>query len=278
MASKFYKRSTYKKLYSSQLLFTAPKIYDTYQKMQYITKVAYSNQNTSQTSLETINNNPLEDKFIYNKNNKKTNKSQNQKANIFKNNKIKKNKPYLSYLDFLKTKGFSFNKEKRFIWQNLDEKSFPTGINTFPKTSKHIKIKNYFENGFEGFYKNKFENIEKKRKKRHIFLRSNDISFNRTKRVLFTEIDDKSIDYFERKHKKSSTIDKFYNKTFGGIATLIKKTPLTIKNRGIKIVKKSNSCELNLFRSDYGKFELAKVRKHFPSRSNDIFGLRKNIQ
>ena len=84
MASKFYKRSTYKKLYSSQLLFTAPKIYDTYQKMQYITKVAYSNQNTSQTSLETINNNPLEDKFIYNKNNKKNIKAKIKKQIFLK--------------------------------------------------------------------------------------------------------------------------------------------------------------------------------------------------
>lgn len=268
-------RSNYKKIYFSKLLFTDPKIYETYKKMKYTTKVAYSNQNTTHTSLETINS-PPKIEFIYKKNNNKINRNQNQKTKISKNNEIKKDKPYLSYLEFLKTKGYTFNKEKRFIWQNLEEKSYPTGMNTFPKTSKFIKINNYFENGFEGFYNKKFDIVEKRRRKKHIFLSSNDISFNRTKRVLFTEIDDKSTSYIERRHKKSSTIDKFYNNIKGGMASLINKTPLNINNRGIKIVKRNNSSELNLFRNDYGQFELKKVRKHFPPRLNDIFGLRKN--
>jgi hypothetical protein len=154
---------------------------------------------------------------------------------------------------------------------------------TFPNISRHYKIKSYFQKGFKGFYDEKNKDIvEKRSHKKHIQLPSNDISFNRTRRVLDTSIDDKSTDYFERRHKKYSSIDKYnrYVNCGRGVAAIIRKTPWKIFNKGIKIVKRNRSTDLNLFRDDYSqsldKLEFSKVKKHYAQKDHDIFGLKKN--
>ena len=41
----------------------------------------------------------------------------------------------------MESKGFPFtSNEQRFKWQNNENHRFPTGINTFQKTKKHIHI------------------------------------------------------------------------------------------------------------------------------------------
>lgn len=283
----FHNQYKNKHLYSTKLSRAAPDIYETYQKMKYNQKISYSNQNTSQTSLETIkhslDNSSDITKYSRVQNNLNT-INQNQ-ANNIKNKRKERNsdKPHLSYLGFIKQKGFPFAQEKRFKWQNLDEHQYPSTMITFPNISRHYKIKSYFQKGFKGFYDEKNKDIvEKKSHKKHIQLPSNDISFNKTRRVLDTSIDDKSTDYFERRHKKCSSIEK-YNRFVncdGGVAAIIRKTPWKIFNKGIRIVKRNRSSDLNLFRDDYAqnldRIELSKVRKHFAQKDHDIFGLKRN--
>lgn len=284
----FHNKNKNKQLYSTKISRVAPDIYETYQKMKFNQKVSYSNQNTSQTSLETIkhpsDNYSYINKYYIVKNNLNT-INQNQPNNTKRNRiqRINEDKPHLSYLGFIKQKGYPFAQEKRFKWQNLNEHNYPSSMVTFSNISRHYKIKSYFQKGFKGFYDEKNKDIvEKKSHKKHIQLPSNDITFNRTRRVLDTSIDDKSSDYFERRHKKCSSIEKYnrYLNSDGGVAAIIRKTPWKIFNKGIKIVKRNRSNDLNLFRDDYSqsldRIELSKVRKHFAQKDHDIFGLKKN--
>ena len=211
----FHNQNKNKQLYSTKLSTVAPDIYETYQKMKYNQKISYSNQNTLQTSIETIrypsDNYSYTTKYYLVQNNLNT-ISQNQSNNTKKGriHRINADKPHLSYLGFIKQKGLPFAQEKRFKWQNLNEHNYPSSMVTFPNISRHYKIKSYFQKGFKGFYDEKNKDIiEKRSHKKHIQLPSNDISFNRTRRVLDTSIDDKSTDYFERRHKKYSSIDKY---------------------------------------------------------------------
>jgi len=277
-----------KQLYSTKLSTAAPDIYETYQKMKINQKISYSNQNTSQTSLETIkhpsDNYSYITKYYIIPNNNLNTINQNQ-TNNNKKSRIQRNadKPHLSYIGFIKQKGMPFPQEKRFKWQNLNNHNYPSSMVTFPNTSRHYKIKSYFQKGFKGFYDEKNKDIvEKKSHKKHIQLPSNDISFNRTRRVLDTSIDDKSTDYFERRHKKCSSLEKYnrYVNCGPGVAGIIRKTPWKIFNKGIRVVKRNRSSDLNLFRDDYSqsldRIELSKVRKHFAQKDHDIFGLKRN--
>jgi hypothetical protein len=284
----FHNQNKNKQLYSTKLSTAAPDIYETYQKMKYNQKISYSNQNTLQTSIETIrypsDNYSYTTKYYLVQNNLNT-INQNQSNNTKKGriHRINADKPHLSYLGFIKQKGLPFAQEKRFKWQNLNEHNYPSSMVTFPNISRHYKIKSYFQKGFKGFYDEKNKDIvEKRSHKKHIQLPSNDISFNRTRRVLDTSIDDKSTDYFERRHKKYSSIDKYnrYVNCGRGVAAIIRKTPWKIFNKGIKIVKRNRSTDLNLFRDDYSqsldRLEFSKVKKHYAQKDHDIFGLKKN--
>jgi hypothetical protein len=189
-----------------------------------------------------------------------------------KEKKIKKNKLYLSYLGFLESKGFDFfSNEQRFKWQNTENYNYPTGINTFQRTKKHIYIS----------YDSKKE-YQFKRQKKYIISSSNDNSFEQTQRVLNTNRNNKkdkkevNEDFLCGGSKKRINLQKFVN--VGGIAELLKKTPLKEKIKGVKRIKKNNSYELNLFRNDYAKFEMpTNVKKHYIEKNidNDIFGLKK---
>ena len=284
----FHNQNKNKQLYSTKLSTAAPDIYETYQKMKYNQKISYSNQNTLQTSIETIrypsDNYSYTTKYYLVQNNLNT-ISQNQSNNTKKGriHRINADKPHLSYLGFIKQKGLPFAQEKRFKWQNLNEHNYPSSMVTFPNISRHYKIKSYFQKGFKGFYDEKNKDIvEKRSHKKHIQLPSNDISFNRTRRVLDTSIDDKSTDYFERRHKKYSSIDKYnrYVNCGRGVAAIIRKTPWKIFNKGIKIVKRNRSTDLNLFRDDYSqsldRLEFSNFKKHYAQKDHDIFGLKKN--
>lgn len=108
-----------------------------------------------------------------------------------------------------------------------------------------------------------------KRQKKHFFSELNDISFNKTKRVINSDNDMDNMDSNASNHKKR--IIKF--ETLGGLKNLFNKTPKSEKYRGIRIVKRCHSNDLNLFNKNYSKFELPKVRKHFVQKDNinDIY-------
>ena len=246
-----------KQEYCSKLLSKAPDIYETYKRMLKSQKSSFSNLNTSQASLETINK-PIEnDAFTKNYKTKynpiNSNISNNSKKNP-KNNNI--DKPHLSYIGFLKTKGFPFfYKEKRFQWQNLEGNNYPGAINTLPNHRKKFKLKNASQKEFKI-----------KRPKKCVPSALNDMSFKRTKRVIITEANDQDGDYFAKRHKINPNLkkyQKFLNAGEGGMANLINKTPLKFNYKGIRIVKRCNSCDLNLFMKNYAKYQLPRIRKHF---------------
>ena len=237
-----------KQLYSSKLLYQDGNIYEVYKRMTKNKKNSFSNQTTSQTSLETIN----RSKEKHNINKRKIQK--NNHKNI---NSVDINRPHLSYTQFLKSKGIPFGTmEKRFRWQDLGHTNYPTGMNTFKTTSKHYK-------NYSNISK---DEIKFKRQKKNTLFPWSDISLNTTKRVLLTNMGkDKDFnDYILKRHKKyyKNETDRIFGKAMN-LRVMFLKTPLNYNYRGIKIVKKNKSCDLNLFREDYAKFELPKVRKHF---------------
>ena len=264
-----------KQLYSSKILYKAPNIYETYKRMVKTKNIPLSEQNTSRSSLDGLS--------IGIENNNMTARNNERKYNLKnfidsyekkidnnekKNKNIIKNKPYLSYLGLLESKGFTFfSNEQRFKWQNAYNFNYPTGINTFPKTKKHINA----------IYDSKLE-FKYKRQKKYILSASKYNSFEYTQRVLNTDRNSLKEKMEGNGYKKSKKINfqKFVN--IGGIAELLKKTPIKEKMKGVKRIKKNNSYELNLFGNDYAKFEMpSKVKKHFTDKNidGDIFGIKK---
>ena len=272
----FSRKNKEKQIYSSKILYKAPNIYETYKRMIQSKNINLSDLNTSRTSIDGLNNKNYTTmtarnnkhkykliNFIDSKNNEIKNSEKKQKT-------IKKTKPYLSYLGFLESKGFAFHSnEQRFKWQNTDNYNYPTGINTFQKTKKHVKIN--IDTNMEYKYK---------RQKKFIFSTSNDNSFEHTQRVLNTDRNNKKDrfdgDIFYKKSKKKINFQKFVN--VGGVAEFLKKTPLKENIKGVKRIKRRKSYDLNLFGNDYAKFEIpTKVKKHFKDKNidNDIFGRKK---
>lgn len=273
----FSKKNKEKQLYSSKILYKAPNIYETYKRMIKNKNINLSELNTSRTSIDGLSNNinnnmtARNNEYKYNLFNRIDLKNKNIKSNEEMQKKIKKNKPHLSYLGFLESKGFSFHSnESRFKWQNTDNYNYPTGINTFQRTKKHVKIN--CDSNMEYKYK---------RQKKFIFSISNDNSFEHTQRVLNTytnNINDRiDGDISLNKSKKKINFQKFVN--VGGVAELLKKTPLKENIKGVKRIKRTKSYELNLFGNNYAKFEMPrKVKKHFIDKNidNDIFGRKKH--
>lgn len=253
-----------KKMYYNKLLYKAPDCYETYKRMLKNQK-ALSDLSTSRTSLEGISDRGnITTRHKLPKYNHYIHVDIIPESKIIKNKKIKINLPYLGYLD---SKGYPFtSNEQRFKWQNTENYSYPTGINTFQKSKKHIKIK----------YNNQ-EEFAYKRGKKFIFSESNDNSFNRTQRVINAEINEKTDDKNLNKTRKKINLQKFLN--VGGISNLIKNTPLKVPFKGVKRIKRKFSYELNLFGNDYPKFELPKTnKKHFLDKNhdNDIFNYKNN--
>ena len=267
------KNSKEKKLYSSKILYKAPNIYETYKRMKQNKNISFSELNTSRSSIDGIN--KQIDYNLTTKNNEKNFNFNNQinltDRNIQNNKKTKnvQNKPHLSYLGFLESKGFAFvSNEPRFKWQNTNNYNYPTGINTFQRTKKHFKM------NYDDYSKMEYEY---KRQKKYVHSPSNDYSLNLTKRVLNTDENNKNDEeLFVKKIKKKKNVKKFLN--VGGIMSLLKKTPLKQEFKGVKRIKRNNSYDLNLFGKDYAKYELPKTnKKHFKDKNvdNDIFGLHK---
>lgn len=275
-----------KKVYCSKLLNKAPDIYETYKRMTQ--RSSFSNLNTSHASLETMNKSMDSDalrknyKAKYNPINN-SNISDTSKKNFKnKNNETIIDKPHLSYLGFLKAKGYPFfYNEKRFQWQNHEGNNYPGAINTLPNHIKKIKLKNCSQ-----------KELKIKRPKKCVPSALNNMSFNRTRRVISSEANDEDGDYLAKRHKKYPNLEKsqkFLNAGEGGMANLINKTPLNYNYRGIKIVRRCNSYDLNLFMKNYAKSQLPRVRKHFvqkddvgtilnfnKSKSMDYFKSREN--
>ena len=263
-----------KQLYSSKILYKAPNIYETYKRMVKTKNIPICELNTSHSSIDGLS--KRTDNNMTTRNSKPRYNlinliDSNGKVKVHeeKEKKIKKNKLYLSYLGFLESKGFGFfSNEQRFKWQNTENYNYPTGINTFQRTKKHINIS----------YGSKKE-YQYKRQKKYIISSSNDNSFEQTQRVININRNNKkdADEYFPyKKIKKGINLQKFVN--VGGIAELLKKTPIKEKIKGVKRIKKNNSYELNLFGNDYAKLEIpTNVKKHFIEKNidNDIFGLKK---
>ena len=251
-----------KQLYSSKLLFQNPSIYETFKRMTKNKKNYLSNQTTSQTTIKTINKSKDKDN-INNSEISKNNSINNNSNNIIK---------HLSYTKFLKSRGIPFGTvEKRFKWQNLQNTNYPTGMNTFKNVSKHFKNK----------YNIPQVELKFKSSKKNNPLPWNDISLNKTKRVLLTNIgnDNDFNDYILKTHKKYFKNENY--KIFNNVINLknmFLKSPLKYNYRGIKIVKRNNSSDLNLFRKDYARNELPRVRKHFAhiDHINDIMHFKNN--
>ena len=257
--NKSFNKNQEKQLYSSKLFTIDPSIYETYKKMQDSQLHFLSSQNTSQTSLETINQG--NENYIINKiGNSEKNNINNISQNSNKDNKKSNNKQHISYIGFLKSKGNVFTREKRFKWQNLECKDYPTGMNTIPAVRKHVLQKN-----------NDKKEYQFKRQKKYVHTDLNDAYFNKTKRVINPNNNGTDKEEFNWQHKKVLKCE-----TVGGIRNLIKKTPLKYFKNGIKIVKRNNSCELNIFSEDYAKCELPKEGKHFAQKSNNDNSFKRN--
>ena len=156
----------------------------------------------------------------------------------------------------MKKNGYSFPTEKRFKWQNLECCSYPAGINTFPRQKKMVKCKN------------EPQKETRKRKKKIEPTAFKNKSLERTKRVINSEINEKDEDYINKRHKKYPNLNKFINVGKVGMKSFIKKTPLTFNYRGIKIVKRSHSFDLNLFMNNYALFQMPKNRKHYVGKDS----------
>lgn len=254
-----------KQLYCSKLLNKEPAMYETYKRMLKSQKYSYSNLNTSQASVDTINK-PIEADAVTKKYNKKENSIN---VNVFspKMYKYQNNfkNPHISYLGYLKKNGYTFPTEKRFKWQNMEYCNYPSGINTFPRQKKAVKNKN------------EPQKETKKRKKKCEPTAFINKSYDRTKRVINSEINEKDEDYINKRHKKYPNLNKFVNVSKDGMKSLIKKTPLIFNFRGIKMVRRSHSYDLNLFMKNYGLFQIPKNRKHYVGKDSvkDLFSINR---
>lgn len=242
-----------RKIYCAKLISKAPTVYETYQRMLK-TQRSLSNLNTYQASIETINK-PLENESSY----KKFPVNHNGISNQNLKNKKKLIDYHISYIGFLKKNGYTFNNEKRFQWQNLKENSYPVGINSLPRHKKLVKLNKKY---------NSQKEFEIKRHKKCEPTAYNNNSFNRTKRVIITEFNDKEEDYLARRHKKYPQTNNMFNSSDGGIRYLIKKAPLDFNYRGIKMVKKCKSSDLNLFMNNYAKLQIRRSRKFFMEKDH----------
>ena len=262
------KRIRDKQQYCSKLINKAPKSYETYQRMLKTQRCSYSSLNTCQASIE-ITNRPVDNNGY--KKNYCTKYDHINSGCYTKLNKINQKRlcdQRISYIGFLKKNGFSFTNEKRFKWQNLRETSYPTGINYFPR---HTKIKR--EKSVD--YCQKESEI-----KRHKKLEPNagkNIDFNQTKRVILSEYTGKEADYLSTRHKKYPQLNKFLNLGEGGISYLLKKAPLKYNYKGIKIVKRCQSYDLNLFTKHYAKIQIPKHKKVFVVKDHIKEFLKKEL-
>jgi hypothetical protein len=228
----------------------------------------YSNSylNSSQASTYSINK-PIETYNVTNNNNIKDNSID---VSAFSPKKDKTQKsfttPHISYFGYLKKNGYSFPNEKRFKWQDLDHRCYPTGINTFGKQKRTVKCKS------------KEEYETKKRKKKCESNASKNNLYERTKRVILSEVNEKDEDYINKRHKKYHNLNQFINVGKGGMKSLIEKTPLKFNYRGKKIIKKSHSFDLNLFMNNYALIHLPKNRKHYVGKDNvkELFSRNRN--
>ena len=248
-----------KQMYCSKLLNKEPIVYETYKRMVKSQKNSYSNLNT-QPCTERMSN--PGDTFSVTKNTKSKEYLMNMTNPNYKTQNILVN-PHVSYLKYLKKNGYGFPFENRFKWQNLANGSYPTGTNTFPRHTKLVR------------YKNKFHEIERKKKCEPTAYSNK--SLERTKRVINSEMNEKDEDYINKKHKKYPNLNKFVNVGKCGMKSFIKKTPLDYNYKGIRIVKRSHSFDLNLFMKNYALFQLPKNRKHYPGKDSvkEIFGFNR---
>ena len=83
-----------------------------------------------------------------------------------------------------------------------------------------------------------------------------------------------------QKHKKNPNLkklQKFFNVGGGSMAAFLNKTPLKYNNRGIRIVKRSISYDLNLFTENDARSQLPRKRYYKQKDDvNEILNFRKS--
>jgi len=273
---------------SFKLLKVNRDLHDIYKKMsshrtQNLSELTTTNEDKKSTIKESIsiNNNNKTTKNTENNHNLKT-----VNQNIYKPN-------YVDFLNIRKKSFYPFGlTEKRFKWQNLEDRSNPIqlGDDTIKNRIKRKKIKNYFEGGFKKFYSKKDLDENKKFHKSY----DNNRSFNKnhfyldTKRVILSNFNNDKLDFtykFKKKRIKEMSNSEFHS-SGGSIESLFNRTPINFElKKGKKhffleyicdnkkrknnkfLYKNSNISNINLFSYDYGKIEKVRNVKKFINRN-----------
>jgi hypothetical protein len=261
-------------------------------RTQNLSELTTTNEDKKSTIKESIsiNNNNKTTKNTENNHNLKT-----VNQNIYKPN-------YVDFLNIRKKSFYPFGlTEKRFKWQNLEDRSNPIqfGDNTIKNRIKRKKIKNYFEGGFKKFYSKKDLDENKKFHKSY----DNNTSFNKnhfyldTKRVILSNFNNDKLDFtykFKKKRIKEMSNSEFHS-SGGSIESLFNRTPINFElKKGKKhfflensfdnkkrknnkfLYKNSNISNINLFSYDYGKIEKVRNVKKFINK-NYIDNVKLNI-
>lgn len=178
---------------------------------------------------------------------------------------------YKDYITLKNKSNYPFGlTEKRFKWQNLNDKSNPI-LPDDKKNKKHrLKINSYFNKGFSGFYgekEPKVEHISPKRKRIARSVEGQVVPYNvyvyglNSRRVVNPENNFEPTRE-ERGKKKtfSSCVKIHFNCTQGNYGSLLDRTPMFIPVRGKRLYKNKSFQEdsLNLFTEDYPRFEVPK--------------------
>lgn len=279
---------------SFKLLKVNRDLHDIYKKMtshrsQNLSELTTTNEDKKSTIKESINNN----KTTKNIENNHNLKSMNQ--NIYKPN-------YVDFLNIRKKSFYPFGlTEKRFKWQNLEDRSNPIQLDDdkIKNRIKRKKIKYYFEGGFKSFYSKKDLDENKKPHKSY----DNNRSFNKnhfyldTKRVILSSFNNDKLDFtykFKKKRIREMSNSEFHS-SGGSIESLFNRTPKNFelkkgkkhfflensldnkKRKNNKLFyKNSNISNINLFSYDYGKIEKVKNVKKFINR-NYVDNVKFNI-
>ena len=273
---------------SFKLLKVNRDLHDIYKKMcshrtQNLSEETTTNEDKKSTIKENISTNNY--KISKNTGNNHNIKTLNQ--NIYKPN-------YVDFLNIRKKSFYPFGlTEKRFKWQNLEERSIPIQMDDdkIKNRIKRKKIINYFEGGFSNFYLKKELDEYKKPHKSY----DNNKTFNKnhfyldTKRVILSNFNNDKLDFtykFKKKRIREMSNSEFHS-SGGSIESLFNRTPINFelkkgkrhfflnnsfdnkkkKNINKFLYKNSNISNINLFSYNYGKIEKVKNVKKFINRN-----------
>ena len=215
-------------------------------------------------------------------NNKCTTKGSYYKNTKGKNNKTINTKPRSSaYEDFLLLRNQSMYPfgltEKRFKWQNLEDKSNPISPDDYRIRLKRIPVKSCFEGGFGNFFTKDGKKLQKNKSAGNLSTIREKNYGKSSQRVILPEKNQENPPRKGKKiqlnrsyceegafgvERKAKTLTR--SSSTGSITSLIDKTPLVFEYRGKKMFPNSpfvNKGSLNLFDENYNKVVLTTITK-----------------